>query len=85
MVMLLMFAINKSNSSSRQPLCEADIDQLFSTIRLNSVALDTPRSLPMQFDDSPSSIRCVRVSTDNVNRGRPHPEVTNVHSLSPAG
>lgn len=83
-----MFVINKSNSSSLQPLYEADIDTLFSAIRLNSVALDTPRSLAMQCDDSPSSIRFVRVSTDNVNRGRPRPEplcnsrVTNVCSFS---
>ena len=90
-IVLFIAVINTSNSSSLQLLYEDEINILFSAIRLNSVALETPRSLEMHFDGSPSSTRCVRVSNDTVNRGRPRPEhlcnsrVESVHSLSPPG
>ena len=86
-IVFLIAVTNESNSSSLQPLYVCDIDRLFSAIRLNSVALDIPRSLAIQRDSRQSSIKCDRVSTDTVNRGRPRDprwtsSVANVCSLS---
>lgn len=56
---------------SLQPLYVSDIDRFISATHLNSVPLDTVRSLAMQVDGSPSSIKCSMFSPDTSNWGRP--------------
>lgn len=56
--MFLIAVTNESNSSSLQPLYVCDIDRFFAAIRLNSVALDIPRSLAIQRDGRQISIKC---------------------------